>query len=284
VQCHARWPDGVPTACPSCGSAVEFVDGLPILVRDLEQVERQIADAKESGREAWYADPQDVQQTGPYRHHVRKRVAYVEAALERWAPGTPETRIGLDVGCGDGINHPWLRRHVRTLYASDYNLVRLRRAARRGLAESLFLADLTDYPAADGAFDVVFCNHVLEHVPDDARALHELSRIVAPTGVVVVGVPNEGAAFWRLAYRLQPRTRETTDHVHFYTATSLAAKCRAAGLTVLEVQPIGWGVPHWSLDARIRGSKFVDDALEAIGRRFLPSQATSLYLIAGHRR
>jgi SAM-dependent methyltransferase len=212
---------------------------------------------------------------------VRKRIAYVEQAIEHWAPQSPETRLGADVGCGDGVHHPWLRRHVGALYASDYNIVRLQRVAERGVATSVFLADLTDYPAADGAFDVVFCNHVLEHVPDDGRALAELRRILAPDGVLVIGVPNEGAAFWQLAYRLQPETRAATDHVHFYTAATLTARCEAAGLDVLDLQPIGWGLPHWDLDARVRGVKRVDDLFEAVGRKFLPGQATSLYAVLG---
>jgi SAM-dependent methyltransferase len=259
---------------------VPHADGIPILVRDPEAVRRQIEEGKRSGREPWYTDHQNVQWTGPYRHHIRKRIAYVEDAIRRWCPRAPAERIGLDAGCGDGEHHGWLSTHVGTLYASDYNLLRLRRAAERGGAAGVLLADLTDYPAVDGAFDLVFCNHVLEHVPDDRRALLELRRILRDDGILVLGVPNEGAAFWRLAYRLQPGTRAATDHVHFYTAESLVTICRDAGLRVLDVHPIGWGLPHWGLDARVRGVKVVDDALEAIGRRFLRGQATSLYVVA----
>ncbi len=42
---------------------------------------------------------------------------------------------------------------------------------------------------ADGEFDLVVCNHVLEHVPDDRAAVAELARITAPGGVAVVSVP-----------------------------------------------------------------------------------------------
>jgi SAM-dependent methyltransferase len=282
VHCRTAWTDAqAPPSCPACDRLVRSLDGVPILVRDLDAIEHQIESARQTGREAWYTDRQGVQWTGPYRHHLRKRVAYVESAIRRWAPGQPEDRIGLDAGCGDGEHLTWLARHVGTLYASDYNPVRLGRAVERGLATSILLADLTDYPAVDGAFDLVFCNHVLEHIPDDRRALSELLRIVRPGGIVVLGVPNEGAAFWRLAYRLQPATRAATDHVHFYTADSLVARCREAGFEILDVHPIGWGLPHWGLDARVRGAKFVDDALEAVGRRLLRGQATSLYVVAG---
>jgi hypothetical protein len=49
---------------------------------------------------------------------------------------------------------------------------------------------------------------------------------------------------------------------------------------VQATHPIGWGVPHWTLDAVIRRFKWVDDGLELFGRRFLRGQATSLYLLA----
>lgn len=280
LHCDAPWPAGsVPRTCPGCGRETLFIDEIPVLVRDLDSVQAQIREAESSARAPWYGDPQAVMWTGPYRHHVSKRVAYVEDAIRRFAPGDPSERLGLDAGCGDGEHHPWLAQHVGVLHASDYNLVRLRRAAERGLAAEVFLGDLTDYPAVDEAYDVVFCNHVLEHIEDDVQALRELRRVLRPGGIAIVGVPNEGAFFWRLAYRLEPESRRSTDHIHFHTASTLESRCRAAGFAVREVHPIGWGLPHWTLDARVRGVRAVDDALEAVGRRFLRSQATSLYAV-----
>jgi SAM-dependent methyltransferase len=124
---------------------------------------------------------------------------------------------------------------------------------------------------------VIFFNHVLEHIPDDVGALAEAYRILKPGGLLILGVPNEGVWFWQLAYRLQPGMLRTSDHVHFYTAETLTEKCRAAGLSVREVKHIGYGVPHWTLDAGLRQFKFVDDVFEAAGKVICPMQATSLY-------
>jgi 2-polyprenyl-3-methyl-5-hydroxy-6-metoxy-1,4-benzoquinol methylase len=274
-QCRSRIEGG---ACVEQGHPIATEHGIPVLLRDPSAVERLLAEAGASERADWYQAPQAEVFTGPYRHHVRKRRAYVDSVLSAYARERPERRVGLDLGCGDGAHLPWLAGHVTELYASDYNLLRLQRAAAHGVAR-LAVADVTDYAAADGAFDVVFFNHVIEHIPDDERALREIHRILAPGGIVVLGTPNEGAAFWRMAYRLQPESRRTTDHVHFYTADSLTRKCAAAGFNVREVKPIGWGLPHWEWDARVRGSKRVDDAFEMVGRRLLPSQASSLYVV-----
>lgn len=56
-----------------------------------------------------------------------------------------------------------------------------------GLADEHF--DITDIPHADGSFDLVFCNHVLEHVPDDRAALRELRRVLSPGGRAVLMSP-----------------------------------------------------------------------------------------------
>jgi 2-polyprenyl-3-methyl-5-hydroxy-6-metoxy-1,4-benzoquinol methylase len=229
-------------------------------------------------RANWYQEEQGLVWTGPYRHHVRKRLDYMRDALDRFAPA-PGFVCGLDLGCGDGEHLAWLATHVDRLYASDYNLLRLQRAREKAGTTAVVMADITDYPALDDAFDLVFCHHVIEHVPAVDAALREIRRVLRPGGIAIIGTPNEGAAFWRLAYRLQPATRRSTDHVHFFTADTLAAACDEAGMRVLEMKPIGWGVPHWGLDARVRGVKAVDDAFEAVGRRFLRGQATSLYAV-----
>jgi SAM-dependent methyltransferase len=50
--------------------------------------------------------------------------------------------------------------------------------------------DMTSTGFADGAFDLVISNHVLEHIADDMRALRETLRVVGPSGVVHLCVPS----------------------------------------------------------------------------------------------
>jgi ubiquinone/menaquinone biosynthesis C-methylase UbiE len=49
--------------------------------------------------------------------------------------------------------------------------------------------DLTALPFEDERFDVVFCNHVLEHIADDLTAMRELYRVLKPGGWGIVQVP-----------------------------------------------------------------------------------------------
>lgn len=49
--------------------------------------------------------------------------------------------------------------------------------------------DLTALPDTDGRFDIVICNHVLEHIPDDRRAMREIRRVLRPGGLAVLQHP-----------------------------------------------------------------------------------------------
>lgn len=49
--------------------------------------------------------------------------------------------------------------------------------------------DITQIPFPPDFFDVVFCSHVLEHVPDDRTAMRELARVLKPNGWAVIMVP-----------------------------------------------------------------------------------------------
>lgn len=49
--------------------------------------------------------------------------------------------------------------------------------------------DLLQLPYGDGEFDMVICNHVLEHIVDDAKAISEIHRVLAHNGSAILQVP-----------------------------------------------------------------------------------------------
>lgn len=52
-------------------------------------------------------------------------------------------------------------------------------------------ADICNLPFEDHSFDVIFCNHVLEHIPDDTKAMQELYRILKPNGWGIFQIPQD---------------------------------------------------------------------------------------------
>jgi predicted SAM-dependent methyltransferase len=52
-------------------------------------------------------------------------------------------------------------------------------------------ADICDLPFKENEFDFILCNHVLEHIPDDTKAMQELYRILKPGGTAILQIPQD---------------------------------------------------------------------------------------------
>ena len=52
-------------------------------------------------------------------------------------------------------------------------------------------ADICNLPFEDNSFDVIFCNHVLEHIPDDKKAMQELFRVIKKGGFGIFQIPQD---------------------------------------------------------------------------------------------
>jgi SAM-dependent methyltransferase len=119
------------------------------------------------------------------------------------------------------------RRHVRLDIGYDSRLVDV-------------LASLTDLPLPDASVDLLVCYHVLEHVPDDRRAMAEIARVLSPGGLAVVEVP------WKPGFATdedptaseEERVRRfgQRDHVRYY-GDDFEDRLREAGLVLDRVTP-----------------------------------------------
>jgi len=52
-------------------------------------------------------------------------------------------------------------------------------------------ADICNLPFDDNSYDIILCNHVLEHIPDDTKAMQELYRVMKPGGYGIFQIPQE---------------------------------------------------------------------------------------------
>lgn len=52
-------------------------------------------------------------------------------------------------------------------------------------------ADICNLPFEDNTYDIILCNHVLEHIPDDTKAMHELYRVLKPNGMAILQIPQD---------------------------------------------------------------------------------------------
>ncbi len=98
--------------------------------------------------------------------------------------------------------------------------------------------DIQHMPFAAETFDVVICNHVMEHVADDSVAMAAIHRILKPGGWALLQVP--------IALKLDRTIEDPTaltesqrierfgqeDHVRLYTRTDYIQRLEAAGFSV----------------------------------------------------
>lgn len=99
--------------------------------------------------------------------------------------------------------------------------------------------DVQSIPFPDSSFDVVICNHVLEHVDDDQRAMQELIRVMKPGGFGIFQVPLDSSIEVTLEDKSinTPELREKyfkqRDHLRLY-GSDYAKRLRAVGFDVTE--------------------------------------------------
>ncbi len=103
--------------------------------------------------------------------------------------------------------------------------------------------DLHDIPFEDNSFDVVFCNHVLEHVNDDVRCMQEIRRVLKPDGFALCQSPQryDLETTYEDASITDPKEREIhflqDDHLRIY-GRDFGKQLEKSGFTVVPVNII----------------------------------------------
>jgi SAM-dependent methyltransferase len=101
--------------------------------------------------------------------------------------------------------------------------------------------DICDLPFDDASFDWILCNHVLEHIPNDTKAMQELYRVLKPGGIALLQVPLESNRKETFEDDSIVNKAERTkvfgqyDHVRVY-GKDYFDKLRQTGFEVSEIQ------------------------------------------------
>jgi glycosyltransferase involved in cell wall biosynthesis len=214
--------------------------------------------------------------------------------FNRWMGDVVRPFLGTRVlEIGAGIGNLTARFCPRDAYTvTDVNPLHLDYLARTFRARPYVevrkcdLADARDFEALAGRFDTVVCLNVLEHVPDEARALANLRHALEPCGRVILLVPQ--------GPRLYGTLDQVLGHVRRYTRDSLRAALDAAGLEVETMFDFNRATtPAWWLNGRVlRRRHFGRVQLKLVNHtvwllrpldKVLPWKGTSLVAVAKRR-
>lgn len=207
----------------------------------------------------WSETLEELQEENAHTHFIE---IWTRRAMLARLGALPRSPTVIDVGCSAGYLLKDLRASVpdATLFGADLTASGLRRALAIVPQARLLQADACALPLADASVDAVVSENVLEHVPDDERALAEIFRIMRPGARAVIVVP------------LDPGSYDYYDrflgHERRYGRGELARKARAAGLEVLEDVCLGALLypAFWSIKQRNR-HRYDDLHAEALERK-----------------
>ena len=100
-------------------------------------------------------------------------------------------------------------------------------------------ADICNLPFKDNSYDIIFCNHVLEHIPDDTKAMQELFRVLKPGGMGIFQIPQDLSRATTFSDDTITDQKERAkifgqyDHVRIY-GRDYFDKLRSIGFKVIE--------------------------------------------------
>lgn len=190
-------------------------------------------------------EPRMRRQTGPYRRRL------VEGL----------TGKVLEIGCGPGSNFEYYD-PAATVTATDYSEHMLKRARAAAAAAPASItvehADVMNLPFEDASFDAAVSALVLCSVPDQARALAELRRVVRPGGALRIFEHVRSDRRWVAAIQriATPLWQMPMDGCHLDRETESAV--RDAGFAVTSSERLSQGLPHVLLNANTPGDQAGD--------------------------
>jgi 2-polyprenyl-3-methyl-5-hydroxy-6-metoxy-1,4-benzoquinol methylase len=171
--------------------------------------------------------------------------------LRRPQPGADRL---LDLGCGAGEFLVRARFLGWNAEGVDFDPKAVATARARGLNVSV--GSIESYAQAHDVFDVVTCNHVIEHVYDPCALLDSIHRILKPGGRLWIETPNINSAGHALFGRAW-RGLEAPRHIAIFSHRALVDAVMKAGFVITHLTP--WNIQH------IRMVFACSEAIEAHG-------------------
>jgi SAM-dependent methyltransferase len=176
----------------------------------------------------------------PFDESYFKTAAYADVSFKKYSQywwsnryyallakryGPARGRV-LEVGCGLGHLLAWLVDRYQ-VFGTDINAWALSQARRNVPAAHFALLSAEELGGfSEAAFQILIAKHVVEHLPHPERAVAEMSRILAPGGLLILATPNLDSAM---------RNVKKEKWIGYKDATHISLKRPADWLEILQI-------------------------------------------------
>lgn len=183
-------------------------------------------------------------------------------------PNAPKTYKLLDIACGQGffLEAATKRNPNIEVWGVDFSTTALKRAKTR--SNKILCASAQMLPFAECTFDYCTSLGSLEHFENPVVALHEMYRVLKPSGKAMVVVPNRYylGTIWRILAYGEENDQEQQGLTEFRTVSGWTQLFLQANLDVTGIQPYN-GIHHIAWHFRRKDG--VVTSFERTARQFL---------------
>lgn len=208
-----RWKPLTSVACTTCG-----------LIRTEPMPSAQDLDSYYAS--GYRLDYQVAGRAPPPHHRVRSR-KNAQLCAARFGSALRHGARVLDVGCGSGEFLALCKARGCETLGIDPGQAYVEYAREAYGVDARHVA-WSELDAPDGAFDVINCFHVLEHLPNPTAAVQQFARWLTPDGRLLLAVPD-----------MRPSAKPSFErfhfaHVHGFIPETLSAVAAKADLVVVD--------------------------------------------------
>ncbi|MDO9034020.1 MAG: class I SAM-dependent methyltransferase [Methanoregula sp.] len=181
IASEIREGPGIILLCRQCG----------LTLQDIRQTEQEL----EKYYNEVYQQTNSLRfgETQMPREHFQDSLSSAGPVFERVRPLLgPEKRI-LEIGCGSGALLSKIKPHVREAVGAELNKDFVS-FIRNDLGITAYAQDVNTMDIPDGSFDIILCIMTLDHLPNPARTIATMKRLLKPDGTIYLEVPNRDDA------------------------------------------------------------------------------------------